>query len=183
MVSIDEIPEPQRQLLNDIEAEWRARSSRHSDRGASADGTGAAGLFVLFVGPSGSGKTMAAELLARRLHLGLYRVDLSVVLSKYIGETEKNLERIFEEAERTGAILFFEEADALFGKRTEVKDSHDRYGNVEVAYMLERMKAFRGLAILATNARSGIDDAFLRRIRQVVPFASPVGGDSSELND
>ncbi len=172
----DGIPEPQRRSLNDIAAEWRERSSRRSDRGASADGTIAACLFVLFVGPSGPGKTMAAELLALRLRLELHRVDLSLVVSKYIGETEKNLARLFEEAERTGAVLFFDEADALFGTRTEVKDSHDRYANLEIGYLLQKLEAHEGIVILSTNRREDIDSAFLRRVRYVVPFPGPVGG-------
>ena len=176
MRHVNAIPEPQRQLLHAIEAEWRARSSRGSDRGASSEHTGAPGVFVLFVGPSGSGKTMAAELLASRLHLGLYRVDLSAVTSKWAGQTEKNLARVFADADRPNTMLFFDEADAVFGKRTEVKDSHDRYANIEVAYVLELMEAFHGLAILATNAREDIDDAFLGRIRHVVPFTRPVDG-------
>src|SRR5262249_32998105 len=112
------------------------------------------GIGALFSGPSGVGKTMAAEVLARELDLDLYRIDLAGVVSKYIGETEKNLRKIFDAAEQSGAILFFDEADALFGKRTEVKDSHDRYANIEVNYLLQRMEEYRGLAILATNRKS-----------------------------
>jgi len=106
------------------------------------------GLSALFAGPSGTGKTLAAEVLANELELDLFRIDLSAVVSKYIGETEKNLRRVFDAAEEGGAILFFDEADALFGKRSEVKDSHDRYANVEISYLLQRMEAYRGLAIL-----------------------------------
>ena len=112
-------------------------------------------------------------MLANELRLNLYRIDLSAVVSKYIGETEKNLRRLFDAAEDGGAILFFDEADALFGKRTEVKDSHDRYANIEVNYLLQRMEAFRGLAILATNMRSALDTAFLRRLRFVVALPFP----------
>jgi SpoVK/Ycf46/Vps4 family AAA+-type ATPase len=116
---------------------------------------------------------MAAEVLANALHLDLYRIDLSSVISKYIGETEKNLRRAFDAAEDGGAILFFDEADALFGKRSEVKDSHDRYANIEINYLLQRMESYRGLAVLATNMRNALDPAFLRRIRFVVNFPFP----------
>jgi hypothetical protein len=131
------------------------------------------GVSVLFAGPSGVGKTMAAEVIARDLDLDLYRIDLSGVVSKYIGETEKNLRRVFDAAEGAGAILFFDEADALFGKRTEVKDSHDRYANIEVSYLLQRMEAYSGLAILATNLKGHLDQAFLRRLRYVIDFPFP----------
>ncbi len=116
---------------------------------------------------------MAGEVLAGELHLDLYRIDLSQVVSKYIGETEKNLRRVFDAAEEGAAILLFDEADALFGKRSEVKDSHDRYANIEVSYLLQRMEAYRGLAILTTNRKSALDPAFLRRIRFVVDFPFP----------
>src|SRR5207253_5638184 len=125
------------------------------------------GISALFAGESGTGKTMAAEVLANSLRLDLYRIDLASVVSKYIGETEKNLRRVFDAAEDGGAILFFDEADALFGKRSEVKDSHDRYANIEVNYLLQRMESYRGLAVLATNMKSALDPAFLRRIRFV----------------
>jgi hypothetical protein len=131
------------------------------------------GISALFAGPSGTGKTMAAEILAASLNLDLYRIDLSQVVSKYIGETEKNLARLFDAAERGGAILFFDEADALFGKRTEVKDSHDRYANIEINYLLQRMEDYRGLAILASNRKADLDDAFMRRIRFLVTFPFP----------
>jgi vesicle-fusing ATPase len=131
------------------------------------------GAAALFAGPSGTGKTLAAEVLAGALSLDLYRIDLSQVVSKYIGETEKNLARIFAAAENGGAILLFDEADALFGKRSEVKDSHDRYANVEVSYLLQKMEAYRGLAILTTNQKSALDTAFLRRLRYVVSFPFP----------
>jgi SpoVK/Ycf46/Vps4 family AAA+-type ATPase len=129
---------------------------------------GAAGVVALFVGPSGTGKTMAAEVLANDLQRDLYRVDLSAVRSKYIGETEKNLVRLFQEAERSQAVLFFDEADALFGTRSGVKDAHDRYANVDIAYLLQRLESFNGLAILATNSPAQIDKAFMRRIRHIV---------------
>ena len=116
---------------------------------------------------------MAAEVIANELNLNLYRIDLSAVVSKYIGETEKNLRRVFDAAEDGGVILFFDEADALFGKRSEVKDSHDRYANIEINYLLQRMEAFRGLAILATNMKSALDQAFMRRLRFIVNFPFP----------
>lgn len=131
------------------------------------------GLGVLFAGPSGTGKTMAAGIIAAELGLDLYKVDLSSVISKYIGETEKNLSRIFDEAETSNAILFFDEADALFGKRSEVKDSHDRYANVEVGHLLQRMEEYEGVAILATNLRKNMDDAFVRRLQFTVEFPFP----------
>jgi hypothetical protein len=131
------------------------------------------GISALFAGPSGTGKSMAAEVLAGALRLDLYRVDLSGVVSKYIGETEKNLRRVFDAAERSGAVLCFDEADALFGKRSEVKDSHDRYANIEVDYLLQRMDDYRGLAILTTNRKAALDRAFLRRLRFLVEFPFP----------
>jgi SpoVK/Ycf46/Vps4 family AAA+-type ATPase len=133
------------------------------------------GISALFSGPSGTGKTMAAEILANELQLDLFRIDLAGVVSKYIGETEKNLRNVFDAAEESGAILFFDEADALFGKRTEVRDSHDRYANIEVNYLLQRMEDYRGLAVLCTNRRSALDRAFLRRLRFLVEFPFPDG--------
>jgi hypothetical protein len=131
------------------------------------------GLSALFAGPSGTGKTMAADVVASELQLELYKIDLSAVVSKYIGETEKNLAKIFKEAESSNAILFFDEADALFGKRTKVSDAHDRYANIETSYLLQKMEAYEGVAILATNLRENIDDAFARRIRFLVDFPFP----------
>ncbi len=131
------------------------------------------GLSVLFCGPPGTGKTMAAEALATRLSLDMYRVDLAQVVSKYVGDTEKNLRRIFDAAEASDCLLFFDEADALFGKRTEVKDAHDRYANIEVSYLLERMERFKGLAILASNRRKDMDEAFMRRLRYCIDFPVP----------
>jgi SpoVK/Ycf46/Vps4 family AAA+-type ATPase len=131
------------------------------------------GLNVLFSGPSGTGKTMAAEIMANELKLDLYKIDLSTVVSKYIGETEKNLAKIFMEAETSNAILFFDEADALFGKRSEVKDSHDRYANIEIGYLLQKMDEYRGMVILATNMRKNMDEAFVRRMHFTVEFPFP----------
>ena len=131
------------------------------------------GISVLFAGASGTGKTMAAEVIANALNLNLYRIDLSAVVSKYIGETEKNLRRVFDAAEDGGTLLFFDEADALFGKRSEVKDSHDRFANTQVTDLLQRMEAYSGLAILATNMKSALDQAFMRRLRFIVNFTFP----------
>jgi SpoVK/Ycf46/Vps4 family AAA+-type ATPase len=130
-------------------------------------------VTALFVGQSGTGKTLASEVLARELGLDLYRIDLSQIISKYIGETEKNLRRVFDAAEEGGAVLLFDEADALFGKRTEVKDSHDRYANIEVSYLLQRMEAYQGVSILTSNMRSALDSAFLRRLRFIITFPFP----------
>ena len=131
------------------------------------------GVAALFAGQSGTGKTMAAEVIANDLGLDVYKIDLSGLVSKYIGETEKNLARVFEEASDTNAILFFDEADAVFGKRSEVKDSHDRYANIEVSYLLQKMEEYDGIVVLATNLRSNLDDAFLRRMRAIVEFPFP----------
>ncbi|HMS82440.1 MAG TPA: AAA family ATPase [Nitrospira sp.] len=131
------------------------------------------GLSMLFSGPPGTGKTMAAQVIAGELHLDLYKIDLSGVVSKYIGETEKNLAKIFQEAETSNAILFFDEADALFGKRTQVSDAHDRYANIETSYLLQKMDEYEGVVILATNLRENIDDAFTRRLRFIVEFPFP----------
>jgi vesicle-fusing ATPase len=131
------------------------------------------GLAALFAGGPGTGKTMTAEVIAAELSLPLFRIDLSQVVNKYIGETEKNLRRLFDAADSSDVILFFDEADALFGKRTEVKDAHDRYANLEISYLLERMERFKGLAILATNRKKDLDEAFLRRLRFVVEFPLP----------
>ena len=147
-----------------------ASTTTGASRAQSARGLG---ITALFAGESGTGKTMAAEVIAGDLGLDLFRIDLSAVVSKYIGETEKNLRAVFDAAEAGGAVLLFDEADALFGKRSEVKDSHDRYANLEVAYLLQRMESYRGLAILTTNLRSNVDRAFLRRLRFVVQFPFP----------
>jgi SpoVK/Ycf46/Vps4 family AAA+-type ATPase len=131
------------------------------------------GLNVLFSGAAGTGKTMAAEVIARELGLDLYKIDLSQVVSKYIGETEKNLHQVFQEARNSYAILFFDEADALFGKRSEVKDAHDRYSNIEIGYLLQKMEEYDGIAILATNLRQNMDEAFVRRLQVIVDFPFP----------
>lgn len=160
-------------LLHQIAAQVRQRSRVYDEWGFRARMNRGLGISALFGGESGTGKTMAAEVIANELHLNLYRIDLSAVVSKYIGETEKNLRRLFDAAEDGGAILFFDEADAIFGKRSEVKDSHDRYANIEINYLLQRMEAYRGLAILATNMKSLLDVAFMRRLRFIVNFPFP----------
>ncbi len=141
--------------------------------GFSTKGRRGLGVSALFTGESGTGKTLAAEVLAHELALDLYRIDLSAVVSKYIGETEKNLKQVFDAAEEGGVLLLFDEADALFGKRGEIKDSRDRYANVEVGYLLQRMEAYQGLAILTTNLKSSMDRAFQRRLRVTISFPFP----------
>ena len=167
------LPDAQKEILEEIVAHVRHRPTVHDAWGFGADGNRGLGVTALFAGASGTGKTMAAEVLAGALELDLYRIDLSSVVSKYIGETEKNLRSIFDAADAGGVVLLFDEADALFGKRSEVKDSHDRYSNIEVSYLLQRMECYRGLAILTTNLKSALDSAFLRRIRFVVQFPFP----------
>ena len=167
------LPEAQKATLRQIGAHVRNRLKVYQDWGFADKGARGLGISALFAGESGTGKTMAAEVLARELQLDLYRIDLSAVVSKYIGETEKNLRRVFDAAEDSGAILLFDEADALFGKRSEVKDSHDRYANIEVSYLLQRMESYRGLAILTTNLKAALDVAFQRRLRFVVQFPFP----------
>ena len=166
------LPPAQRGILRQMVVHVRKRLLVHEEWGFDAAGRGL-GITALFAGVSGTGKTMASEVLARELGLDLYRIDLSQVVNKYIGETEKNLRRVFDAAEGGGAILLFDEADALFGKRSEVKDSHDRYANIEISYLLQRMEAYSGLAILTTNLRSNLDAAFLRRLRFVIEFPFP----------
>lgn len=175
------LPELQLRILRDIAAQVRQRAKVYEDWGFARKGNRGLGVAALFAGASGTGKTLAAEALANALRLDLYRVDLSATVSKYIGETEKNLRRIFDAAEEGGAILLFDEADALFGKRSEVKDSHDRYANIEVSYLLQRMEVYRGLAILTTNLKSALDPAFLRRIRFVVQFPFPDTAQRAEI--
>lgn len=167
------LPEQEAWQLRQIAAQVQVRTRVYDDWGFRARMNRGLGISALFAGDSGTGKTMAAEVLANALKLDLYRIDLSAVVSKYIGETEKNLRQVFDAAEDGGAILFFDEADALFGKRSEVKDSHDRYANIEINYLLQRMEAYRGLAILATNMKSALDSAFMRRLRFIVNFPFP----------
>jgi len=167
------LPKAEKRLLMQIADQVRLRSTVYDDWGFRKKMNRGFGISALFSGESGTGKTMAAEVIANELRLSLYRIDLSAVVSKYIGETEKNLARLFDAAEDGGAILLFDEADALFGKRSEVKDSHDRYANIEINYLLQRIESYRGLAILATNMKSALDKAFLRRLRFIVNFSFP----------
>jgi hypothetical protein len=167
------LPDREKAMLREIEVHVRRRHMVYKDWGFGRAGNRGLGISALFSGESGTGKTMSAEVLARSLRLDLYRIDLSSVVNKYIGETEKNLRRVFDAAEEGGAILFFDEADALFGKRGEVKDSHDRYANIEINYLLQRMESYRGLAVLATNMKSAMDQAFLRRLRFALNFPFP----------
>ncbi|MGH3117620.1 MAG: ATP-binding protein, partial [Gaiellales bacterium] len=166
---------------------WELASrARHRDRvlddwGMGTKSSKGRGITALFAGDSGTGKTMSAEVVAGDLGLELYVIDLSTVIDKYIGETEKNLDRIFAEADRVNGVLLFDEADAIFGKRSEVKDSHDRYANVEVAYLLQRMELFDGLAILTTNLRSNVDEAFTRRLDAIIDFPMPEEDDRRRL--
>ena len=165
----DDVLEQLREVADQVEQRGRV----YEEWGFGAGLGRGRGITALFAGPSGTGKTMAAEILARHLRLELHRIDLAGVVSKYIGETEKNLRRVFDVAESSGAILLFDEADALFGTRTEVRDSHDRYANVEINYLLQRMEDYGGLAVLATNRRAALDPAFLRRLRFVIEFPFP----------
>jgi len=175
------LPERERQVLRDIAAHVRQRSKVYETWGFAGKGGRGLGISALFAGASGTGKTMAADALAQELRLDLYRIDLSSVVSKYIGETEKNLRRVFDAAEAGGVILLFDEADALFGKRSDVKDSHDRYANMEVSYLLQRMESYRGLAILTTNLKDALDTAFLRRLRFIVRFPFPDANQRAEI--
>ncbi len=166
------LPPKQASQIEDVIHAMRQLTSVHYEWGT-AQAWNESGITVLFAGPPGTGKTMGAEVIARALDLPMYRIDLSQVVNKYIGETEKNLRRLFDAADTSDVILFFDEADSLFGKRTEVKDAHDRYANLEVSYLLERMERFKGLAILATNRKKDLDEAFLRRLRYLVDFPLP----------
>ncbi len=173
--------ERQTSVLREIVAHVRQRATVHQEWGFAATLRRGLGVTALFAGGSGTGKTLAAEVMAKELGLDLFVVDLSQVVSKYIGETEKNLRKVFDAAEAGGALLLFDEADALFGKRSEVKDSHDRYANLEVSYLLMRMEAYRGLAILTTNMKKALDTAFMRRIRFVVDFPFPAEHERAEI--
>jgi AAA+ superfamily predicted ATPase len=167
------LPDDAKSLLRQLAVQAKHRIKVYYQWGFADKNSRGLGIAVLFAGESGTGKTMAAEVLANELHLDLYRIDLASIVSKYIGETEKNLRRVFDAAEQSGAILLFDEADALFGKRSDVKDSHDRYANIEISYLLQRMETYRGLAILTSNLRHSIDPAFQRRLRFLIQFPFP----------
>jgi hypothetical protein len=175
------LPPAEMVLLRRITEQVAARARVYDDWGFRERMNRGMGISALFAGESGTGKTMAAEVIANALHLDLFRIDLSAVVSKYIGETEKNLRQLFDAAEKGGAILFFDEADALFGKRSEVRDSHDRYANIEINYLLQRMEGYSGLAILATNMKSALDVGFMRRLRFVVDFHFPDPSERREM--
>jgi hypothetical protein len=175
------LPQAQKELLREVSLHVCQRSQVYDAWDFRSRGQRGLGISALFAGASGTGKTMAAEVLANELQLDLYRIDLSMVVSKYIGETEKNLRQVFNAAETGGAILLFDEADALFGKRSDVKDSHDRYSNIEVSYLLQRMEAYRGLAILTSNMKEALDSAFLRRLRFIVDFPFPTAADRATI--
>jgi hypothetical protein len=167
------LPEAQISVLKMLVSQARNRMTVYEHWGFASRGRRGLGMSALLSGPSGTGKTLAAEVIANELDLDLYRIDLSAVVSKYIGETEKNLKKVFDAAEQGGVVLLFDEADALFGKRSEVRDSHDRYANIEVGYLLQRMEQFQGVAILTTNTKSSLDKAFQRRLRFTVDFPFP----------
>lgn len=175
------LPAEQLGVLREIVAQVRQRAMVYHEWGFARTLRRGLGVTALFAGGSGTGKTLAAEVIAAELGLDLFIIDLSQVVSKYIGETEKNLREVFDAAERGGALLLFDEADALFGKRSEVKDSHDRYANLEVSYLLMRMEAYRGLAVLTTNMKQALDQAFMRRIRFVVDFPFPGQAERADI--
>lgn len=167
------LPDSEHAVLEALVGQVRCRATVFHEWGFAGSEARGIGTSAVFAGPSGTGKTMAAEAIADALRLDLYRIDLSAVVSKYIGETEENLRQVFDAAEAGGAVLLFDEADALFGKRTEVRDSHDRHANIEVSYLLQRMEAYAGLAILTTNLRKALDDAFVRRVQFILEFPFP----------
>ena len=163
--------ECQVRLAGEVLDDWGFRRLTPESRGTTA----------LFAGPSGTGKTMAASVIARSLELDLYRVDLAEVVNKYIGETEKRLAQVFDECERCNVMVLFDEADALFGQRTRVRDAHDRFANIEIDYLLQRMESFDGVAILATNRKGDLDPAFVRRLRVIVDFIAPTAAERRRL--
>jgi len=167
------LPETPISMLHEMVGMIKSRPLVLEEWGLGKKLTSSLGVSALFTGPPGTGKTLAAQIIANELGIDLYRIDLSTVVSKYVGETEKNLERIFNDAQISNAILFFDEADTIFGKRSEVKDAHDRYANIEVGYLLQRMEAYDGVAILATNLRANLDEAFTRRLQFIINFPFP----------
>jgi len=167
------LPPTIREHLGELEQQARLRAEVYEEWGFARLCPLGRGITAMFAGPSGTGKTMAAQVLARSLGMELYRVDLAGVMNKYLGETEKRIKQVFDLSERGNVLLFFDEADALFGQRTQVKDAHDRFANIEIDYLLQRMEQFDGIAILATNRKGDLDKAFLRRIRFIVDFMQP----------
>ena len=174
------LPESERLRLGQIVSLMKRKATMTDSLAHSSKISPGAGVNALFAGPSGPGKAMAAGALAKDLNLPLFRIDLRRIVSKYIGETEKNLERVFKEAEPSHEVLFFDEADALFGKRAEVVDSHDRFANIEVAYLLERMETHPGLVILASSLASALKNSLVRRLDFVIKFPSPTRSRSAE---
>lgn len=175
------LPPLQKETLKEISAHVRQKAKVYEKWGFASKSRRGLGITALFSGPSGTGKTLAAGVLANELNLDLYKIELSAVVSKYIGETEKNLQQIFDAAESGGVILLFDEADSIFGKRTEVKDSKDRNANLEVSYLLQRMESYPGMAILTTNLQSNLDPAFMRRLRFVTQFSLPDAAHRAEI--
>jgi ATPase family associated with various cellular activities (AAA) len=175
------LPAAELMKLHEIVQQIRHRHQVYGNWGYGLQHSRGLGITALFAGASGTGKTLAAEVLANDLHIDLYRVDLSSIVSKFIGETEKNLSRVFDAAERAGAVLLFDEADALYGKRSEVKDSHDRFANLQVSYLLQKMETYRGLAILTSNLKQSLDPAFIRRLRFVVDFPFPAAAERAAI--
>ncbi|TQN42894.1 ATPase family protein associated with various cellular activities (AAA) [Blastococcus colisei] len=176
-----QLPDRERRLLEQVRDQTRHRVRVYDEYGFRSRLSRGLGITALLAGESGTGKTMAAEALANELRLDLYRIDLASVVSKYIGETEKNLRTVFDAAEEGGAVLLFDEADAIFGRRSEVQDSHDRYANIEVSYLLQRMEAYQGLAILTTNMKSALDPAFVRRLRFIITFPFPAAAQRERI--
>ena len=178
------LPANTRKAINKIVSDTRVQAiSKKTTRHSDSRRTPTQGVFALFSGPSGTGKTLAAQLLASKLEMDIYRVDLASVTSKYIGETEKNLSKVLERAEKKNLLLLFDEADALLGKRSEVRDSHDRYANLEVAYLLQRMEGYGGIAILAVNNKENVDPTFMRRFQYILEFRSPDEKESVSSNN
>jgi SpoVK/Ycf46/Vps4 family AAA+-type ATPase len=175
------LPEERVAQLREIALQVRYQHVVYEQWGFAPKASLGRGVSALFVGESGTGKTMAAEVIAAELGLDLYKIDLSGLVSKYIGETEKNLSRVFDEASGANAILFFDEADAVFGKRTEVRDSHDRYANIEVSYLLQKIEEYDGIVVLASNLRANLDEAFLRRLKAIIDFPFPEEADRRRI--
>ena len=167
------LPDSQKQLLSHICSQMENKYTVYEEWGFGRTVAYGRGVTVVFAGPPGTGKTMAAQILSKELKLELYKIDLSQMVSKYVGETEKNLAAVFKEAEISNAILFFDEADSLFGRRTEVKSSNDRYANLETSYLLQRLEEYEGMTILATNYLKNIDEAFMRRMKYIIQFQFP----------